>query len=510
MPRATIRAFLLAILPWSLIALTGRASHGELIYFRNGSGAQLPARLDGNRVVLVMPDGNVELVRSDLSAVVPGFWPETEWVDRKERAREKSAEARLAEVWWAIENGLTLEAADELRAVHAIDPKLEPAKRIVNVLDRLNVPCKEPDFERFQKALGIETRVARGPHIVLLHQHSDAEAEERIALIERVIAGFFMEFAADGLELSVPRERLVSAWFADRNDYLKFLKSEGAMAFATTRGYFHPTWNAVMAYDPRSDDSERSARAKLAARREEVRQYRQAIDRAPPRSRVKLKLADRPLRTVSRTEAGGFLDQVDGEITAEYLLLDLDRRSIDLGTAAHETVHQLMRESGLVRRHDDFPVWLQEGLAAQFEVIHGGRWAGISRAHDLRLPDWRSVRNPLKLERLVRNAGFGHGYDRDLYAQAWALVYFLRTQHRREFLTFIDLLRVPGLLEQGENAGGPERVSQAFQRAFGSNWDGLEAEWRKFMGGVQTPLEKHAPKAVRELKIRAGTAEPKR
>ena len=127
------------------------------------------------------------------------------------------------------------------------------------------------------------------------------------------------------------------------------------------------------------------------------------------------------------------------------MLLDLDRRSIDLGTAAHEMIHQLAVESGLVPRHDAFPYWLHEGLAAQFEVIRGGRWSGISRAHDLRLPDWRRIQDPIRLERLVRDAGFGRGYQRDLYAQAWALVYYLRTRHSREFLTFLDLLRGPDL-----------------------------------------------------------------
>ena len=76
------------------------------------------------------------------------------------------------------------------------------------------------------------------------------------------------------------------------------------------------------------------------------------------------------------------------------MLLDLERRSIDLGTAAHEMIHQLAAESGFLPRHDAFPHWLNEGLAAQFEVIRGGRWSGISRAHDLRLPDWQTDSRP--------------------------------------------------------------------------------------------------------------------
>ena len=111
----------------------------------------------------------------------------------------------------------------------------------------------------FQKALGIETRVARGPHVILFHQHSDAEADERIALLERVITGYHLLFAAQGIELTVPRRRLVSAWFADQKDYLAFLHAEDADAFATTRGYFHPTWNAVVAFDARSTEQQRTA-----------------------------------------------------------------------------------------------------------------------------------------------------------------------------------------------------------------------------------------------------------
>ncbi len=169
---------------------------------------------------------------------------------------------------------------------------------------------------------------------------------------------------------------------------------------------------------------------------------------------------------------------------------------MDLGTAAHEMIHQLAVDSGLVPRHDAFSYWMHEGLAAQFEVIRGGRWAGISRAHDLRLTDWRRITTPIGLERLVRDAGFGRGYQRDLYAQAWALVYYLRTRHPEQFLTFIDLLRNPEVDSDGgallQSARG-DRVFNAFRRSFGPDFDGLERDWHRFMTGVQTPLEQHAP-----------------
>jgi hypothetical protein len=472
----------------------GSVARADLLYFRQGGSAQIPATVAGNRILVSMPDGQVELARDSVRKMVRGFWPEADWPVRRHEAMSRDFSARFAVAWWALENGLTKEAAAEIRELHRLDPNHAPSARMASALDRLGEACPDPDSAAFQKALGIQISTARGPHVILFHQHSEAEASERIELLERVITGFYLVFAADGIELMAPRQRLVSAWFADKKDFLAFLHAENADAFATTRGYFHPTWAAVVAFDARSTSEDRAARSKLTARREELRRFGQQLDTAPARARIRIELDGEPVRTVSRSEARAAIERIEGEITCETMMLDLDRRSIDLGTAAHEMVHQLAAESGFLPRHDAFPHWLHEGLAAQFEVIRGGRWSGISRAHDLRFPDWRRIQEPLKLDRLVRDAGFGRGYHRDLYAQAWALVYYLRTRHSREMLTFIDLLRGPDSEppDSRERAAG-DRVMRAFERAFGNDLDALERNWRAFMATVQTPLEQQAP-----------------
>ena len=133
-----------------LIALTGcfglvfaeRASRADLVYFRKGGDAQLPATVAGDRIVLVMPEGGkVELFREDIVKRVPGFWPASEWASRRREARPGGFAARYAAVWWAIENGLTMEVAAELRELHAMDPKHGPTARMVALLDRLDRPC---------------------------------------------------------------------------------------------------------------------------------------------------------------------------------------------------------------------------------------------------------------------------------------------------------------------------------------------------------------------------------
>lgn len=497
--RARKSSWLAALVACSALFLILRAGRSDLIYFRGGGQAQLAVVEEDGRMMVDQPEGRLELHPEDIIRRVPGHCPPEEWESRLRAAQASGIAARHEAVWWAIENGLTIEVAGELRALRTIDPDHAPTARMVAMLDKLERPCPDPEFAAFQSALGVEMKVARGPHVLLLHQHDNAEARERLEMLERVVMGFHLLFAAEGFELRVPRHRLVSAWFADQQDYLAFLHRQGADAFATTGGYFHPTWKAVVAWDARSGDRQRAARAMLAARRIELRELAAGLDEMPTNGRLRLKLGNKPARTVSRSEGRIWLDRLEREVANRTLLLDLEWRAFDQGLAAHEMVHQLSADSGLASRHDAFPYWLHEGLAAQFEVVRGGRWAGISRTNDFRLPDWQTSHPSPRLEKLLRDTGFGHGYRRELYAQAWALVYYLRMRHPAEFVTFLDLLRNPddqgetGLLP-GQEARG-ERTVAAFRRAFGEDIEGIEHDWHAFMAGIRTPLERHAPRS---------------
>jgi hypothetical protein len=441
--------------------------------------------------LLETPDGTLAFDQSDFQKIVPGHWPEREWEVRRSSAWKGGSEARFAAAWWALENGLTPQAVALLRDLHAEDPKHELTARMVAVLDRLARPVADPDLGPLRRALNGSFALERTAHIVLLHQHPPADAVERVELCERVVTSYYLLLASQGIELPPPRSRLASAWFAEQSDYVAFLKAEGVASFRTTRGYFHPTLNAVIAYDARSADTERKPREALSTRDAALDQFAATVDQMTPRMRLRIDLAGEPGRTLNRAEARSQLDRLRRDARRQRLLLDLDRRAIDWGTAAHETIHQVVAASGLSPRHGEFPLWLHEGFAAQFEVVRGGRWAGIGRAHDIRLPDWRAIDPPPRLTPLLRDAGFGQGYQRDLYAQAWALVYYLRKQHAREFLTFLDILRAP----DDETQPRAERTIAAFRNAFGDDLDALEADWHRFMATLKTPLEEEDPAA---------------
>lgn len=484
------RAWRMGLLAWCVagsLAVASRPGIGraDLFYFAEGGAVQLRGETRGETILLETPDGSLEFLRDDFRAIVPGHWPEDEWGPRRASALAGGAEARFAAAWWALENGLTPQAVAMVREAHAADPRHAPSARMVAALERLDQPLPDPELGRIHRAMGGHADESRGAHVILLHQHGHADANERVDLLERVVTSYYLLLAAQGIELPAPRHRLATAWFARRGDYLAFLDSEKAHSFRATQGYYHPTLDAVFSYDARSSARQTTAREALAARRRELARLTGGLDRLPPRGRSRLDSGEIPPQNLDKTEDRRRLDRHARDVDRQELLLEMERRSLDFGTAAHEMVHQLVASSGLAPRHDDFPIWLHEGFAAQFEVLRGGRWAGIGRAHDLRLPDWRALQPLPRLAPLVHDIGFGHGYRRDSYAAAWALVYYLRKTHPQQFLTFLDLLRAPQLFP----APRADHIFSTFQSAFGENLDSLEADWYRYIASLKTPLE---------------------
>ncbi len=113
---------------------------------------------------------------------------------------------------------------------------------------------------------------------------------ERVDLLERVVTTCTPVFAAQGLELPVPSQRLASAYFAEHHDYLEFLRAENREVFRSTRGYFHPTLNAVIAYDARSSGALKQSREPLAARRRELSAWKTTLEQLPRGRNLRIQL----------------------------------------------------------------------------------------------------------------------------------------------------------------------------------------------------------------------------
>lgn len=472
------------------------AAYGEYLYFSRGGEAILPARVEGSRVFVAAPTGEIVFNKADFSAIVPGGTLEAEWHDRLERAlknKKMSTQERFETAWFGVENGFAIEAESLLRAIAADDPQNSPTSRMLATLDKAKrAAAIDPDTAELAAILpGPPVRISKGRFVVLLHQLDTKAAAERVELLDRVFATYYLVLSAWGIDLRAPRSKLVSVAFANRSDYLAFLHDEGD-AIATTQGHYHPIRRVSFSYSGQDSDESRRERAAIDRERIEIERLDEAILKLPANGRLRAKIAGESMRTLDRRAAIELRDRLERDLNRQIMLNDLNNRSVDMGNAAHELIHQLVAVSGGLPGRGLTPIWLQEGLAMQFEVVRGGRWAGVGRVHDTRLPVYRSQKPFPRLAPLIADQGFGHGYQSNAYAQAWALVYFLRQKRPREFIAFLDRLRGETEFE-GERAASAERYVEAFKAAFGDDLESLEIEWRETIKSLETPLDSHRP-----------------
>ena len=441
----------------SLFILVAGASaplHADIVRPLDGGEMLATTSREGADVVLDTPMGRYRFPRGDFREVIATLDPASEWPDRRTKALAGGAAERTAAALWALDFGLLAECQQMLVAVGAVDPNHQPAARMRAALDRLKAPLDDPVLPPLLRGLPADPRLARGPHLLLMHQHAAEEATERVAMLENVLTAYYLHFAAVGLELAPPRHRVPSMWFAKKDDYLAFLRGEGATAFLNTRGYHHQTRGLVVAYDCRDDPVRVKLGEAIRAGRAELVQFAGQIDKIPAKGRSTVRLRGEA-RTLDRAGARALAASLGRQLDLQEIGLELSRRELDGAIAAHETVHQLVSLSKLAPRHDAFPNALHEGLAMQFETVIGGRWAGLARPSALRVRDYRKLTAPPRLEPTIRDAGFGTGYKADAYARAWAMVYYLRTERPTLFLSLLDALRAPADPPRppGERAG---------------------------------------------------------
>jgi hypothetical protein len=411
-------------------------------------------------VVLETPDGPREFPRGDFRRIVPGFWPPAEWEARREGAQAGGAEARFEAAWWALENGLTPEAEAMLRAAHAAEAGHQPTARMVAVLDRLAQPLPDPDLGPLGRILPGEARIARGPHVLLLHQHGAAEADGRVAVLERVLASFYLALAAQGFELPPPPHRLASAWFARQDDYREFLRAEVGPDFRTTSGYYHPTRGLVVACDARDRDDQKARRGLL------LRRLRELDSAGAGRGR------DRPRRTSSVSSCSWIWS--GGRST--------------WGPRRTSRCTSWWRSPG----------WRPATTTSR---------SGCTRASPRSSRSSAGAAGPASAGRTTSAWPTGEGPGRPSgwppCCATWASA--MATGRRVRRGVGAGLLPAQGAspavrrlprpaADPGPRPGPPpDRTLAAFRAAFGEDLDALEASWHRYLDGLRTPLEAEAP-----------------
>jgi hypothetical protein len=317
-------------------------------------------------------------------------------------------------------------------------------------------------------------KIKMSEHFIMLHDTPDKprenrkkpRAEERLELLEKVYESFLLKFHAEGAGLDIPRERLKVVLFNEHQDYLHFVKTLGP-DLASTAGFWDPDTNTSVFYDQGTEEG-------FQVLKQMSSEFKQLRDEA------------------QRTRAIGAAEIVR---TANLfmLLVEVAQENADIKVVSHEATHQMAGNTGLLPRHVRSPDWVHEGLATYFETPSDASWSGIGAVNASRLRWYRELENDTEhsnIDFIVGDQIFkfaaSNGATLHGYGQAWALTHFLM---ERRFKDFMKYYRRLGEMPP-DIVFSPEVLTKLFDETFGTDRRRLDAEWRSYMRGLKTEVER--------------------
>ncbi len=338
------------------------------------------------------------------------------------------------------------------------------------------LPERPPPHVRLGVAGG-PFRVHRTEHFVVSHNTSTTVLRGLLNRLDRAYEAV-MKFAdarglVDPARRAIPLEVL---FFDSYEEYGAFARTRGENADVTA-GFYHSKDNVAVFYNtlnrPDVADISRQlegARTQMLAMRNEGRNGGSA----------ELRQLQRQI-DVWQTQRDAFVDQANRMVLM------------------HEAAHQCLFNLGVHARGAANPTWLVEGLACLFEVpqnVSGGVAARVNahRLTDMRSacgaaeeearaakPDESACIGPFSLRDFVSTPGRvgdrSRGDISSLYAESWAVVFFLQSEHPEQFTQYLRSIRAR---RPDRIATGPEELA-LFEKSFEASADELGRDCAKFL-----------------------------
>jgi hypothetical protein len=318
-----------------------------------------------------------------------------------------------------------------------------------------------------------DMRIALSPHFILLHDTPEKvaegrrkpRAEERLDLLEMVYETFLFTFYARGIELEVPKERLMVVLFNEYDEFRAFTDKLGP-EMASAAGFWDSKLNISVFYDHSTKDDLKQ----LTRVADDLMEQREQAIRS---------------RSPLAADIRRFADTIS-------LLVEVTKENYDIEVVSHEATHQMAGNTGLLPRDVYVPSWVHEGLATYFEAPDEAVWAGVGAVNNERL-DWYRA---LSGDRVHSNIDFivgdqifryaaTHGALLHGYGQAWALTHFLM---EKKFDKFMQFYRRLGEMPP-DVVLSPEVLTKLFDEVFGKDRALLDAEWRAYMRSLKSDVD---------------------
>ncbi len=276
-------------------------------------------------------------------------------------------------------------------------------------------------------------------HYLIAYNTSPAYAQWVGSLYERLYSAFHNYWERRGITLHEPEFPLVALVFDSRDSYAEFARAEVGEAARSMIGYYSLQTNRMTMYDLTG------------------------VEGAAPGDRG------------NAARINQILSQPGAERT--------------VATIVHEATHQLAFNSGLQVRYADLPLWVSEGLAIFFETPDLGSakgWRTIGGVNRVNLTNFRKYlrsrpEDGLELlladDKRFRDPATGP----DAYAESWALTYFLLQTRKEAYAKYLQAMAEQQPLI---DISPQDRIAR-FKEHFGSDLAELDAEFLKYMRGVE-------------------------
>jgi hypothetical protein len=260
---------------------------------------------------------------------------------------------------------------------------------------------------------------------VILSQAGDRWNTGAGPTLEGFRKDFESAFSKWGVKLTAPTEKMTWVCFADYDGFDRYARREDKIDSSWTSGYYSPRTNRVAVVDPK------------------VR---------------------RTVRPAGRTAAQ---DADSGQVAAAIAEFDMAR-------LRHEAAHQLAFNCGLQKRGVEYPFWLSEGLATNFEAEDSAAHGDSVRASRLRELARRGNLMPLEdLIVLTRPAGDAAEIWAQ-YLQAWGLFRMLVQNHPDQMRKYLA-----NLASMSPGRRSREAIAAEFTTAFGTV-ESVQGQWVRF------------------------------
>lgn len=338
------------------------------------------------------------------------------------------------------------------------------------------IPEAQAELDELREIVSLPgMKVARGRHFILLHDVEDADkkpsekgtVERRLELLEQVYQTFYYYFAARGVRLEVPKERMRQVLYADQKDFLARAEAYHPQ-LKSSSGFYYKLANIAYFFEHASA--------------EELKELHEIGGNIPEMK-----------KDLMRLRRKYYVGQARQMLDLFSVLIKALEENANICVVSHETTHQLAANSGLLALHCMIPEWAHEGLATYFECPKDAVWSGIGAVNEERLTWYRALekdKSRSNIEHIVSNRIFqtAKKFEDQLhaYGQAWALTHFLMNEHFAELTAYYQLLASTSIADTPD----PELFLKLFRQAMKKPTTELELEWRKYMNGLKTDFER--------------------